>query len=132
MGLLSRLLLDTHALLWLDAEPNKIPESTREAVSDPQSSIFVSAASAYEISLKNRTGKLPGAERLIEQFANRLAAYRFQILDITSAHAIAAGRLDLRHRDPFDRLLIAQALGEDLTLVSNEKLFESFGVRRLW
>lgn len=94
--------------------------------------IFVSAVSAYEIALKNKIGKLPGVEDLIDNFSLRLTEDGFRQLPISARHALIAGRLDLAHKDPFDRLLIAQALHDKLTLVSREKPFDQYGVRRLW
>lgn len=132
MGILSGFLLDTHTLLWALSESSSIPPRVRAIIDDRTSVLFVSAATAYEIALKHRTGKLPGVEALVEGFSDIVAAIGIQELAVTSVHAIAAGRLDLRHKDPFDRLLIAQSLTEDLTLLSNERLFDSFGIRRLW
>jgi PIN domain nuclease of toxin-antitoxin system len=129
---LSGFLLDTHTLLWAKSEPDKLSSRVHATASDPANAVYVSAASAYEIALKNRTGKLPGVEALVAGFPAVVVASGFQLLDITARHAITAGRLDLGHKDPFDRLLIAQALVEDLTLLSNERRFDSFGVRRLW
>lgn len=101
-------------------------------VEDERSRIFVSAASAYEIAYKNRLGKLREADILLTAFEERLAEQRFELLNVTVAHALAAGQLDPSHRDPFDRLLMAQAQLENAVLVSNEKLFDLFGVPRLW
>lgn len=129
---MSDFLLDTHTFLWLTVLPERLPPAVQVAAGDPRNGVFVSAASAYEIALKNRTGKLPGVEGLIADYPAKLAELSFQQLEITTRHAIVAGGLDLRHKDPFDRLLIAQALVEGLTLLSNEKLFDSFGVRRIW
>lgn len=101
-------------------------------IEDEHSKIFVSAASAYEIAYKNRLGKLGEAELLLSGFEQRLAEQRFELLNITVAHALAAGQIDPSHRDPFDRLLMAQSQMEDAVLMSKEKLFDHFGVRRLW
>ncbi len=94
--------------------------------------VFVSAISAFEIALKHRRGKLPGSAQLAENFESMSAEQRFRPLAITQAHGFAAARLPFAHRDPFDRLLIAQALTEDLVLASNERLFDETGVSRLW
>lgn len=93
---------------------------------------MVSAASAYEIANKHRLGKLPQAEPLMRSFARRVEAERFQLLPLSADHAIGAGMMAGSHRDPFDRMLIAQAQLEDAWLVSNEALFDGYGVRRLW
>ena len=94
--------------------------------------IHASAVSAYEIALKHTTGKLPIANELLRDYQTDLTAVGLLELAVTAAHALAAGRLDLAHRDPFDRILIAQAQIEDLTLISNERRFDQFGVKRLW
>ena len=126
------LLLDTHALIWwfLDAPLLSVP--ARAAISAANEPIHVSAVSAFEISTKVRIGKLPPAAALDDAFEDFLAAQRFTHLAISVRHAREAGALPIPHRDPFDRLLIAQALVEGLTLVSNEALFDGFGVQRLW
>lgn len=103
-----------------------------EALDDPAAEKLVSAASAYEVCLKHRMGKLPGAAVLATAFEHEVAALNCVALPITFAHAEAAGKLDMSHKDPFDRLLIAQALVERVPLVSNEAVFDRFGVERIW
>jgi PIN domain nuclease of toxin-antitoxin system len=99
---------------------------------DPSTVVFVSAASAWEISTKFRLGELPGAAAIVDSIAAVVASQTFSPLFITLLHAQRAGSLAGDHRDPFDRMLIAQAQIEDLLLVTNESLFDAFGVRRLW
>lgn len=94
--------------------------------------IYVSAASAWEIATKFRIGKLPQAEPFVYTLEESLRKLRFKELAVTVGHAQRAGLLTGEHKDPFDRLLIAQSQAENLLLVSNEKLFDSFGVQRLW
>ena len=125
-------LLDTHTLLWWYTEPERLPRAVFQILNAPGERRYVSSVSAYEIALKHRTGKLPGVDDLVAQFAYVLAESGFTQLAVGCDHALIAGGLDLRHKDPFDRLLIAQALVEEVTMLSNEKRFESFGVRRLW
>jgi PIN domain nuclease of toxin-antitoxin system len=127
-----RLLLDTHALLWAVTEDKRLSRKAEAALADLSSEIFVSAASAWEIATKFRIGKLDGAAPLVEHFDAALRRLGFNELPISMTHALKAGLLKSGHRDPFDRMLITQALLEDLTLVSNERLFDSFGVHRLW
>lgn len=93
---------------------------------------MVSAVSAYEIGFKYRLGKLPDAAALVADFEGQMASIEFRWLSVSPAHAIAAARLDPFHRDPFDRILVAQALVENVPLISNEVLFDRFGVDRLW
>ena len=94
--------------------------------------IFISAVSAYEMTFKLALGKLPVARRLLADLSGYLMRQGYEALPISLAHAEAAGRLPLHHRDPFDRLLAAQALAENLTLVSIDDKLDQFGVKRLW
>ena len=104
----------------------------RQAIEEPSAGIFVSAASAWEIATKFRLGKLPGAAAIVNDIAATVASQAFSPLSVSVTHAQRAGALAGKHRDPFDRMLIAQAQTEGLVLVTNETLFEAYGVRRLW
>jgi PIN domain nuclease of toxin-antitoxin system len=127
-----RLLLDTHALLWwLDGDRRLSPKA-RRAIGDESNTILVSAASAWEITTKARLGKLPGATEVAADVAACVAGQAFQSLDITLLHAQKAGRLPGEHRDPFDRMLIAQSQIEDVAVVSDDEAFDAFDVRRFW
>lgn len=127
-----RLLLDTHALLWwLDGDA-ALSRTARGAIADEANDIFLSAASAWEIATKHRLGKLPGAAAVAADIAACIADQGFQELSITLDHGRQAGTLPGPHRDPFDRMLIAQAMIEDMVLVSNEVVFDAYGARRLW
>ena len=99
---------------------------------DEANDVLVSAASAWEIATKYRLGKLPDAEVVALDIAGSIASQGFQELGITVDDGDRAGRLVGPHRDPFDRMLIVQALARDLVLVSNETLFDRYGVQRLW
>jgi PIN domain nuclease of toxin-antitoxin system len=127
-----RLLLDTHSLLWWFDGDESLPLRARDAIEDPENLVFVSAASAWEIATKYRIGKLPSAARLVGRLSDVIAEQNFRELPVALAHGERAGSLPGAHRDPFDRMLVAQALTENLTLVSNERLFDAFGVQRLW
>jgi PIN domain nuclease of toxin-antitoxin system len=127
-----RLLLDTHAFLWwLDGDP-RLRAKTRRIIGDEENIVFVSAATAWEISTKARIGKLPGALEVAADIAGSIARQRFTALDITVLHAQRAGRLPGVHRDPFDRMLAAQAQAEDLPIVSNDSVFDDYNVSRIW
>lgn len=127
-----RLLLDTHALLWwLSADPH-LAGPARQAIADEASAVYVSAASAWEIATKARLGKLPGAESLAQDFAVEIERHGFLPLAISVTHGQRAGSLPGPHKDPFDRMLMAQAHAENLVLVSNEAVFDQYGVMRLW
>jgi PIN domain nuclease of toxin-antitoxin system len=127
-----RLLLDTHALIWWLAGDDALSVSARNAIADPDNSIAVSAASAMEVAAKFRIGKLAQAALLAQDFEAIVAAQGFIELAISVRHARIAGLMAIRHKDPFDRLLIAQAQVGDMTLVSNEAMFDGFAVKRLW
>lgn len=127
-----KLLLDTHALIWWLAAHPSLSDAAREAIAEPINEIWVSAVSAMEISTKYRLGKLPGAALLAQDFEAIVDAQGFAELPISIRDGQIAGSLQAAHKDPFDRLLIAQALVEQVTIVSNEVVFDSFGVARLW
>ena len=127
-----RLLLDTHALLWWLDGDRRLSLKARRAVASESNSILVSAVSAWEITTKARLGKLPGATDVAADVAACVASQSFLPLDITMLHAQRAGRLPGAHRDPFDRMLIAQSQIEDVALVSDDEAFDAFDVRRFW
>lgn len=126
------LLLDTHALIWWLGEDPALGARARDAISDADNTVFVNAVSAFEVSTKSRLGKLPEADILARNFIAQVTLEGFEFLAISVAHGVMGGQLQGAHRDPFDRLLMAQAILEGMTLVSNERLFDQFGVSRLW
>jgi PIN domain nuclease of toxin-antitoxin system len=127
-----RLLLDTHAFLWWLAGDPSLSSTAQSAIGDQSNEIFVSAASAWEIAIKHRLGRLSDAAALAADIAAGLTGQGFIELPIAIRHAQAAGALLGPHKDPFDRMLIAQAAIESMTLVSKETVFDSYGVHRLW
>jgi PIN domain nuclease of toxin-antitoxin system len=127
-----RLLLDTHAFLWWLAGDEALSASARAAIGDETDAVFVSAASTWEISTKHRLGKLPGVSAIVGDLAEAIEGQGFVGLPIAIRHGQTAGALPGPHRDPFDRMLIAQALLDDLVLVSSERVLDAYGVRRLW
>jgi PIN domain nuclease of toxin-antitoxin system len=127
-----RLLLDTHALIWFLAGDERLPRRAREAIETAGAEAAVSAASALEVVTKHRLGKLPQAAMLAAGFEALIKTQGFAALPISLAHAELAGRIDIAHKDPFDRLLIAQGLIEQIPLVSNEAIFDQAGVGRVW
>jgi PIN domain nuclease of toxin-antitoxin system len=127
-----RLLLDTHALLWWYSDDPALPQKCRKLISQSDSSVFVSAVSAWEISTKFRRGRLSSASELVQDFGEYLDQEGFLSLPVSYDHGIRAGMLPGPHQDPFDRMLIAQAEIEKLFIVSNEKIFDQYGVRRVW
>ena len=126
------ILLDTHALLWAALDETKLSGAARAAIEPLRTEVYVSAASAWEIATKVRLGKLPGAEAFAGGFELRLRQMGFLPLAITVEHGQRAGLLPGVHRDPFDRMLIAQAQTENMPLVSNDVVFDEYHVRRIW
>ena len=127
-----RLLLDTHAFLWWLIDDRQLSQAARQAIADDGNDVLVSAESAWEIATKRRIGRLPAAEALAGNIAGTIALESFEELPVSVDDASRAGALPGPLNDPFDRMLIAQALSRDLALVSNESIFERYGVRRLW
>lgn len=127
-----RLLLDTHALLWWLAGDDALSVTARAAMADDKNDIYVSAASTWEIATKYRIGKLPGVAAIADDLEDVITDQGFLGLPVGLGHGQAAGALPGPHRDPFDRMLIAQALLDQLVLVSNERLFDDYKVGRLW
>jgi PIN domain nuclease of toxin-antitoxin system len=125
-------LLDTHALLWWFSDDRSLTTRARKIIAETRNEIFVSAASAWEIATKLRLGKLPGAADLVADFAGHLDREGFQNLAISLDNAIRAGSLPGPLKDPFDRMLIAQAQAENMPVVSIETVFDSYGIRRIW
>ncbi len=126
-----RLLLDTHTLLWWVSNHPSLSPIADQAINEPTNEVFVSAASAWEVTTKARLGKLI-AGPLAQDFVAEVRRQGFKPLSISLDHGQRAGNLPGQHRDPFDRMLIAQAQAESLVLVSNEVLFDTYGVQRLW
>lgn len=124
-------LLDTHTLLWWSYQPHNLPTKVVQTI-ETGSEIFVSAVSAYEIAFKHTKGLLPEAALLVKNFAAEMEANTFKLLSITPAHAQLAGSYDLGHRDPWDRILAAQARLETLVLVSKDAVLDQYGAERLW
>ncbi|MCY3707109.1 MAG: type II toxin-antitoxin system VapC family toxin [Gammaproteobacteria bacterium] len=127
-----RVLLDTHAFLWWIADSGRLSVAARQVIADEANDIAVSAASAWEIATKYRIGKLPGAEPVALDVARAISAQGFGHLPISVGDAERAGRLPGPHRDPFDRMLAAQALARDLAVVSADAALDAYGIRRIW
>jgi len=127
-----RFLLDTHVLLWAAFDEDLLSSRVRHLLQTSGSEVYVSAASAWEIATKYRIGKLSYARPLVEDFIPRVTAAGYQLLPITADHALRAGLLPGDHQDPFDRMIAAQAIHENLVLLSNDSELDVFGVRREW
>ncbi len=130
------LLLDTHALIWWLSGDGALSRLARDAIEDRANVTFVSAATAWEITTKYRIGKLPSVAGIVAgivaDIEGTVTSYGFKPLAVSMRHGQLAGTLPGDHRDPFDRMLMAQAMLERLVLVSNEVLFDRYGPDRLW
>ena len=127
------LLVDTHALIWALLDPERIPAATRDHISDPSTTLLVSAASAWEIGTKFRLGKLPLAQAIVHGYAEHLHQLRARELQISSHHALTAGLLNWDHRDPFDRIIAAQSMIESVPLCTADPALTAFpGLRVVW
>lgn len=123
--------MDTHCLLWWANGDSQLSKAAADVVR--RETVFVSAASVWEIAIKFKIGKLPSAERFIGQLPSYLASQHFGVLPISAEHALRAGLLQGDHRDPFDRMLLAQALEEKLDgIISNDEKLDGYGVKRVW
>ena len=127
-----RLLLDTHAFVWALAEPERLSAAARAAIANPATDAYVSLASAWELAILQGSGRVRSASSLESIFSEGLAALRIGLVSIQLAHVNRVAALPLRHRDPFDRLLIATALAEHLTIVTADRAFDQYAVSTLW
>jgi PIN domain nuclease of toxin-antitoxin system len=127
-----RLLLDTHTIVWVMNDDRRLSKPARAAVASPSNPAFASAASIWEAATKFRLGKFPEAALLVDNPQKTLASLEIEVISLSLEHARLAGTLVHSHKDPFDRMLAAQALLENLTLVSLDAVFDGFSVTRLW
>lgn len=127
-----RVLLDTCVVLWGTLSPASLSRQAREMIADQDNMVLVSAASAWEIATKVRLGRLPGAEKLESNYLDVMEVAGYTLLGIDTESALRAGRLPAAHRDPFDRMIAAQALGLDIPVVSPDEQLDQLGVRRIW
>ena len=125
-------LLDTHTLIWWISDDPALANAARSIIADTENTMLVSAASAWELAIKYQKGKLRKAADLISDFSGRVKREGFQLLPISAEHGISAGLLPGLHKDPFDRMLIAQSQAENIPIISNDVVFDTYGVRRLW
>jgi len=129
---IDKVLIDTHVLLWWWSEPDQLSSKVVSLLQAIDIDVYVSAVSAWEISTKTRIGKLPIGNVIIPQWHARLDEDDFFQLDINSSHSLLAGSLESPHRDPFDRMLGAQSILEELPLISRDEAMDSFGLERIW
>ncbi|NEP11922.1 MAG: type II toxin-antitoxin system VapC family toxin [Symploca sp. SIO2C1] len=127
-----RLLLDTQCWLWWFAQPEKLSEEVIEKIADENNEVWFSVASIWEMGIKVSIGKLPLPEQIDDYVPTRMTQLGARSLEITASHALRVAVLPLHHRDPFDRMLIAQAQIEDMMLVSADSIFNQYEVSLLW
>lgn len=127
-----RILLDTHTLLWWFTDDPRLSPRARTLIGDESNAVVVSAASAWEIATKQRLGKLEGVPGITQRFAELVEADGFEHLPINHLHSLRAGSYPVEHRDPFDRMLAAQAEIEALPLLTRDPAFQLFGIKTLW
>jgi PIN domain nuclease of toxin-antitoxin system len=125
-------LLDTHTLLWAILDPSNLSPQAATLIADPENTIFVSAASAWEVSTKVRIGKMPHAVDFEKRFRELVDLAGFVLLAIDTDTALNAGRFTAKHKDPFDRIIAAQALAMDIPVIGVDPDLDAFGVRRVW
>jgi PIN domain nuclease of toxin-antitoxin system len=127
-----RLLLDTHAFLWWVDGTHPVGRRAKTAVADPDTEVLLSIASCWEIAIKVSLGKVRLAKPVDRFIAEQLSLNGFSVLEATLRHVSLVADMPFHHRDPFDRVLIAQALVEDVPIASNERVFDAYGVNRIW
>lgn len=127
-----RILLDTHVWLWSLTEPERLNEEARRALTDPTNDVYLSAASAWEIAIKYAIGKLPLPDPPARYVPDRMRAQRIAPLAVSQTHALAVSDLPPHHSDPFDRLLISQAVTEGFELMTADVRLEPYGARLFW
>jgi PIN domain nuclease of toxin-antitoxin system len=125
-------LLDTHAFLWALRSPNEIPDRVRAILADPGSDLLISIVIPWEIAIKSGVGKLNNISNLLDKFEDQVAAGGFRMVETSVRQAIQSGGLSLHHKDPFDRLLISQALDLNIPILSGDDIFDLYGVQRVW
>lgn len=118
-----RILLDTHTFYWMVDHPENLGATARELIEDTSNELYLSAATIWEISTKHRIGKFPAGDLLLANLNKLIEKLKLQTLDMTIEHAAISGALDWSHRDPFDRMLAAQCITENLALASKDKVF---------
>ena len=124
-------LLDTHTLLWILNTPEVLPERVQSIVRDRSAILLISLATPWEMAIKVASGKLDAAD-ILDHFETVVTCGGFTVLETTVRQAISSGRLPFYHRDPFDRLLAAQALDLGIPIVSRDRIFDLYGVKRIW
>lgn len=127
-----RLLLDSNALIWSVSEPKRLSRVARQAIRNRENQIVVSLASLWEITIKISKGGLPQLGSSIQYLLDEVREQRFELLPLRPEHLLALGRLERHHRDPFDRVIIAQGIAERLPVATNDPSFQRYPVEVFW
>lgn len=127
-----KLLLDTHAFIWWDSDPLRLSQNALRLCQDPRNRLLLSAGSAWEMQIKMQIGKLRFSLSLEELLGNQQRVNNLEMIPITLGHILGLERLPMHHKDPFDRLLIAQAIAEGAALVSGDSIFANNPVEVVW
>jgi PIN domain nuclease of toxin-antitoxin system len=127
-----RFLVDTHTFLWAILSPEKLSDRVTEIFTDREAELLLSIATPWEMGVKAGIGKLENGAEILDDFGHRVTASGYAMLETSVKHAIRSGSLPRYHKDPFDRLLVAQALDLDLPILSRDTIFDAYGVRRIW
>ena len=126
------ILIDTQAIIWFAENNNQLSKTARAAIEDVENTCYVSMASFWEMSIKINLGKLTVNGLTLSEFMDEVAENDFKTLDIQRSHVLQNERLPLFHRDPFDRLIIAQAIADTMTIVSSDDAFDAYSITRIW
>jgi PIN domain nuclease of toxin-antitoxin system len=125
-------LLDTHAFIWADSEPEALSLRARSILGDPSSELWLSVASVWEMQIKRQLGRLKTNSSIAHMVEAQVRVNRLRLLDVRLPHVLRLDRLPPIHKDPFDRMLVAQAMAEELTLLSHDPIVRKYPVRVLW
>lgn len=127
-----RFLVDTHAFLWAVLSPERLTDRVRDVFTDRKSELLLSLATPWEMAIKAGIGKLENGAEILDDFESRVTASGYRILETSIKHTIRSGFLPRYHKDPFDRLLVAQALDLNIPILSRDDIFDLYGVQRIW
>lgn len=127
-----RFLVDTHTFLWAIQSPEELGSKAGDIFVDASAELLLSIVVPWEMAIKSGLGKLKQAEIILRDFENLVAAGGYRILETMPRHVIRSGYLEPHHRDPFDRLLAAQALDLQIPIISSDEIFDDYGVQRIW
>jgi PIN domain nuclease of toxin-antitoxin system len=127
-----KVLVDTQSFIWYFIESEKLSKNAFKIINDPKNQCFVSLASIWEMAIKLRKGGDLGLNGSLEDFIKRVEEFDFEFLPISKTNIYATQKLELHHNDPFDRLIIAQAISENLDIISSDEIFDKYPIKRLW